>query len=200
MFLATTHLGSVNVNFQMEQCVYMCRADGHEPSKAWERLVFAVIEYPQDVFVISSNSIGQFAVLKLAKYTGLTLVAGRFTPEAFTNQIQPAFREPRLLVVTDTNTDQLPIIEASYANISFIVFCNTDSSLHYFSILIPCNNKFPHSAGLMWWLMSREVFRLRSISSRVSQLPVFIDLYFYNVPEEAEMEKLLRRNCCPNLK
>ena len=47
----------------------------------------------------------QRAVLKFAKYTGAVAVAGRFTPGTFTNQIQKAFREPRLLVVSDPITD-----------------------------------------------------------------------------------------------
>ena len=47
----------------------------------------------------------QRAVLKFAHYTGGNPIAGRFTPGTFTNQIQKAFREPRLLVVTDPSTD-----------------------------------------------------------------------------------------------
>ena len=47
----------------------------------------------------------QRAVLKFANYTGAQPVAGRFTPGTFTNQIQAAFKEPRLLVVTDPRAD-----------------------------------------------------------------------------------------------
>ena len=46
------------------------------------------IENPADVYVISSRPMGQRAVLKFAHYTGATPIAGRFTPGAFTNQIQ----------------------------------------------------------------------------------------------------------------
>lgn len=48
----------------------------------------AAIENPADVYVISSRPMGQRAVLKFARYTGATPIAGRFTPGAFTNQIQ----------------------------------------------------------------------------------------------------------------
>ena len=47
----------------------------------------------------------QRAILKFAGHTGSTPVAGRFTPGAFTNQIQAAFKEPRLLVVSDPRVD-----------------------------------------------------------------------------------------------
>ncbi len=45
----------------------------------------------------------------------------------FTNQIQTAFREPRLLIVADTRADHQPITESSYANIPVMAFCNVDS-------------------------------------------------------------------------
>ena len=48
----------------------------------------------------------QRAILKFAHYTGANAIAGRFTPGTFTNQIQAAFREPRLLIISDPRTDQ----------------------------------------------------------------------------------------------
>merc|ERR1711970_450716 len=134
---------------------------------------------------------GQRAVLKFAHYTGAIPITGRFTPGAFTNQIQAAFREPRLLVVTDPVTDHQPITEASYVNIPVIAFCNTDSPLRYVDVAVPCNNKGPHSVGLMWWMLAREVLRLRGTISR--NLPwetdVMPDLFFYRDPEEQEKEE-----------
>ena len=76
------------------------------------------------VFVVASRPYAQRAVLKFARYIGATSIAGRFTPGAFTNQIQAAFREPRLLVISDPRTDHQPVTEASYANIPIVAFCN----------------------------------------------------------------------------
>lgn len=88
MLAASTHLGTTNVDFQMEQYVYKRRQDGVHIinlRKTWEKLLLAAraivaIEHPSEVFVISSRPFGQRAVLKFAAHTGATPIAGRFTP------------------------------------------------------------------------------------------------------------------------
>lgn len=138
--------------------------------------------------------------MKFANYTGATPIAGRFTPGAFTNQAQTAFREPRLLIVTDPLSDHQPVTEASYVNIPVIAFCNTDSPLKYVDIAIPCNTKSTHSIGLMWWLLAREVLRLRGQIARDIPWEIMVDLFFYRDPEEADKEEQAAKEILPPVK
>jgi len=192
-----THLGAQNVDSHCESYVFKRKADGIHIinlRKTWEKLILAAriiagIENPADVCVISSRPYGTRAVLKFAQATGATPIAGRFTPGTFTNQIQKAFREPRLLVTTDPQFDHQAITEASYVNIPVIALCNTDSPLKYVDCAIPCNNKGIQSIGTMWWMLAREVLYLRGIISRKTPWEVMPDLYFYREPEDIEKEE-----------
>ena len=128
-FLAAgTQLGGSNLDFQVEQYIYKRKSDGIHIinlTRTWKKLLLAAraivaIENAAAVSVISSRNTGQRAVLKFAAATRATTVAGGFTPGTFTNQIQAAFWEPRLLVVTDPRADQQPLTEASYVNLPTI--------------------------------------------------------------------------------
>jgi len=197
-FLASgTHLGAQNVDRLMESYVYKRKSDGIHIinlRKTWEKLILAAriiagIENPADVCVISSRPYGTRAVLKFAQATGATPIAGRFTPGTFTNQIQKAFREPRLLVATDPQFDHQAITEASYVNLPVIALCNTDSPSKYIDVAVPCNNKGVQSIGTMWWMLAREVLYLRGIISRKTPWDVMPDLYFFREPEDIEKEE-----------
>ena len=44
-----------------------------------------------------------------------------------------------------------------------------------------------HSVGLMWWMLAREVLRLRGAISRDLPWDIMPDLYFYRDPEDVSL-------------
>jgi len=196
LLMAQTHIGTTNLNPSMGRYVWKHRNDGVHIlhlGKTWEKIVLAArviagIENPSDVCVASSRPYGQRAVLKFAHYTGAHALAGRYTPGTFTNQIQEKFLEPRLLIVTDPRSDAQPLKESSYVNIPVIAFCDTDSPTRYVDIAIPCNNKAPHSVGLLFWLLAREVLFMRKQLQRGQAWDVKPDLFFYREETEKAVE------------
>ncbi|KAK3304077.1 40S ribosomal protein S0 [Chaetomium strumarium] len=207
LLAAQCHIGSKNLGVHMQPYLWKTRADGVNIiniGKTWEKIVLAAriiaaIDNPSDVCVISARPYGQRAVLKFAAHTGAQAIAGRFTPGSFTNYITRSFKEPRLIVVTDPRTDAQAIKEASYVNIPVIALCDTDSPTEYVDVAIPTNNKGRHAIGLVWWMLAREVLRLRgTIYNRETPWDVMVDLYFYRDPE-AEAEDKVEEEKLPDV-
>jgi len=197
MLACEVHRGSRNLDPNMQRYIWERRSDGFyifNLQKTWEKLILAArvivaVEKPQDVAVISARQFGQRAVLKFSHFAGVRAVSGRFTPGTFTNQIQKKYIEPRLLVVTDTFGDGQALREAAYVNLPTIAFVNSEQSVKNVDIVIPCNNKSKLSIGLMYWMLCREVLRLRGAISRQQPWEVMVDLFFYRDPDDPQQEE-----------
>jgi small subunit ribosomal protein SAe len=203
MVVCNVHLGSENLDSSMSRYVYSRNADGNhiiDLRKTWQKLqlaarIIAAVENPKDVCVVALATSSkeapphaQRAVLKFAKYTHCRSIAGRFTPGTFTNQIQADYFEPRVLIVSDPFKDHQPITESSYVNMPVIAFCNTNASLRNIDVAIPCNNEGKYSIALMYWLLCREVLRLRGDITRQKEWETMVDMFVYRDPEEADKQ------------
>jgi small subunit ribosomal protein SAe len=191
---AGVHLGSKNADANMQRYIWRRRKDGINIihlGKFWEKLLLAAriivaLENAEDLVVVSARQYGQRAVFKFAQHVGAQYIGGRYTPGTFTNQSQRQFLEPRVLLITDPTTDAQPVAEAAYVNIPVIAFCDTDCAVANVDVVIPCNNKSANSLALVYWLLAREVLRMRSVLSRAEPWNIMVDLFMYRDPEKLE--------------
>jgi len=194
MLACSAHIGSKNISPTMSRYVWKRTTEGThliDLRKTWEKLVLAArvivaLENSDDVCAIALTTgntkqvpVAQRAVLKFSQYVNCRNIAGRYTPGTFTNRIQSNFFEPRLLVVSDPVKDFQPILESSYVNMPVIAMADVDSPTKNIDIVIPCNTRSKYSVALMWWMLAREVLRLRGTISRTEEWNVLVDMFLY---------------------
>ena len=112
------------------------------------------------------------------RYIGCSSIAGRFSPGAFTNQIQAAFREPRLLLISNPRITHQPVTEASYANIPIVAFTKFiyNAREHRPDVVVPCQVrelafiKQPPLSRAPWLLWELAVPELMFTGGRLQSL------------------------------
>jgi len=185
LLLCNVHLGKKTCENLMKIYMWKRRADGifiFNVSKTLKKINLAAraivaIKNTADIIAISNDSITQRAVMKFSQFVGCQMIVGRWTPGKLTNQSCKTFSEPQLIILADPLSDIQPLIESSFVNIPTIAFCNSNSCLKFVDIAIPGNNDSKHAVALMWWLLTREVLRIKGEVSMSEKWDIPVDIF-----------------------
>ena len=162
------HIGTKQKSRDMEPYVHKVREDGLRilnvnltSEKIVEAANFLKEQEPQDVLVVSARQYGWKPAKKFAHTCGFRCIAGRFTPGRLTNPEMRHFIEPKIIILTDPAADAQAFREAINIKIPVIAMCDSNNLTNNVDLIIPGNNKGRRSLALIYWLLSREILRIR---------------------------------------
>jgi small subunit ribosomal protein S2 len=166
------HVGLKYKSADMKEFIYKIRPDKlcvFDVQKIDERLALAakfIAGYqPEDVLVMSNRVYGRTPMKKFAQALGLKYVEERWVSGTLTNpQIEP-YSEPKLLIVTDPTSDEQAIKESKEAGITVMAICDTNTRTKDIDYIIPSNNKGKNSLALIYWILTKEILKLRGINT-----------------------------------
>ena len=72
-----------------------------------------------------------------------------------------------------------------------IALCGVDNITRFVDCAIPCNNRGKFSVGLMFWLLAREVLRMRGDQSCIRDVEwkESVDLFFNRSPDQIRRQQ-----------
>ena len=162
------HIGTKQKSKDMEPYVHKVREDGlrilnvNMTSDKISKAANFIKEYDaKDVLVVSARQYGWKPAKKFADTCGFSCIPGRFTPGRLTNPEMRYFIEPKVIILTDPAADAQALREAININIPVIAMCDSNNLTHNVDMVIPGNNKGRRSLALIYWLLSREILRIR---------------------------------------
>ena len=113
------------------------------------------------IMVVSARQYGQRPARMFAEAIGAKERVGRFIPGSLTNPALRSYVEPDVLFVTDPASDQQALREAVNSGLPVIGIVDANNNLRNVDIAVPANNKGRRSLALIYWLLAREVLKVR---------------------------------------
>ena len=154
----------------MRQFTYKILPDGYyllDANKIDERLRIAarfLASFDMSkVAVVAVRVYGQKPATMMCERLGCRAITGRVIPGIFTNPRLEEYMEPDVVLVTDPRTDRQAVIEASKIGVPVVAFADTDNKVENIDLVIPANNKGRRSLALLYWILTREIMRLKGM-------------------------------------
>ncbi len=162
------HIGTQQKSADMAQFIQEVRADGLylidieiTDSRIRSIAQFLTKYNPANVMVVSARQYGQRPARLFAEAIGANASVGRFIPGSLTNPALRSYVEPDILFVTDPAADQQALKEAVNSGLPIIGICDANNNLRNVDLALPANNKGRRSLALLYWLLAREVLKVR---------------------------------------
>ena len=113
------------------------------------------------IMVVSARQYGQRPARKFAEAVGAHSAVGRFIPGSLTNPALRSYVEPDILFVTDPAADQQALKDSENTGLPVLGIVDANNNLRNVDIAVPDNNKGRRSLALIYWLLAREVLKVR---------------------------------------
>ncbi|MDK2974539.1 MAG: small subunit ribosomal protein, partial [Methanofollis sp.] len=172
---AGVHIGTQQKSQDMKKFIYRVRGDGLYilDIKATDERIKTVAKFlsgynAPKILVVASRQYAQYPAKKFADAIGGTSATGRYIPGLMTNPRLENYIEPEVVVVTDPMGDAQAVREAVQNGIPVIGLCDTNNMTSYLDLVIPTNNKGRKALSLIYFLLTRELFRLRGVSTSLT--------------------------------
>ncbi|MFH1403342.1 MAG: 30S ribosomal protein S2 [Candidatus Altiarchaeota archaeon] len=149
---------------------------------------------PEEVLVVSNRVYGRTPIKKFAEVTGYNAFTERFVSGSLTNPDIETFAEPKLLLVTDPTADQQAIEEASAMGITVLAICDTNTRIKNIDFVVPSNNKGKNALALIYWILAREISRIKGLGEMTVPLEDFISKaepqpYLLDIQEQQRLKR-----------
>ena len=168
---AGVHIGTQVKTGDMKKFIYKVRQDGLYVLNIRmldERIKIAakfLSQYePSKILVVSARQYGQKPARTFSKIVGTDCIVGRFIPGTLTNPLLKDYREPDVVLVTDPVIDSQAVNEATEVGIPVVAFCDTNNNASNIDLIIPTNNKGRKALALVYWLLAREILKIKGVT------------------------------------
>ena len=172
--LHAVHIGTNQKSADMKQFLDTIRQDGgglhlidvHQTDARIRTVAKFLSRYESErILVVSARQYGQRPARKFAESIGAMRIVGRFIPGTLTNPKLRTYIEPDVIIVTDPAADSQALSEAVKTGLPVVGICDANNRLRNVDLALPANNKGRRSLALVYWLLAREMLKIRGAVS-----------------------------------
>lgn len=172
---AGVHIGTQQKSKDMKEFIYRVRGDGLYilDIRATDERIKTAAKFlsrfdSTGILVVTSRQYGQYPARRFAEAIGGMSMIGRFIPGTLTNPNIEGYIEPEILIVTDPIGDAQAVTEAVQSGIPIIALCDTNNMTSNIDLVIPTNNKGRKALSMIYYLLTKEVLRLRGVTTSLT--------------------------------